>query len=663
MAISGDRISATESNQTAANQLAPSWQAEWDQPSAEMRPLQIVHGQLFRADLPGNDAGKVKTQIKSLESIGLGGIVGDVPFENYMQSAADWQLLKAGVEACRDLELRVWIYDEQGYPSGAAGGLVLQENPEWEATELAFDSSGSEPQFVVRHSYEFTHANNNYHASRRYINFLDAAATQSFIRHTHAAYWRHLQPFFGTTIRAFFTDEPSLLAVSLGQIPATARQRVRVVDPPDPNVKSVPAVPWQRELPALYKQRYHEDLVAQRISLFGGDSKDDRRIRRQFWMLISDLVQDRYFGALGTWCREHHVASSGHSLHEESVIHQVPLEGNALAVLGQMQIPGMDMLSSDPMAVTYSGWLTAALPSSAAILNGRRRCMTEVSDFQQKMGGAGPADTASMMATAAWQAAWGVTEFTLYYRPEDRSPDDYRSYCRFVGRVNALLKPADIDADMLLYYPIYDLMAEYRPVAEPLALKSQSARAQQIVLSFMQLGSALQHNQVAFSLVDFKHLAHATVDGVPTLRIANHAYRGIVIPSGVELPEDVQTVVDRFQQAGGIVVQDRTSDAQLRDAASVRKLLRPTISMVPASRNVVMRQYRRDGRRILILVNVAKQPYTGHLQGMQGEPWAQCDPQNGQVASLPRGVQGGSPIHLAPLQTQILVEPASVAGK
>ena len=175
---------------------------------------------------------------------------------------------------------------------------------------------------------------------------------------------------------------------------------------------------------------------------FAGTSPEDRRVRRQFWSLVADLVADRYFGALERWCEGHRVASSGHSLWEEAVLHHVPLEGNGLKVLGRMHIPGLDMLNSDPEAVIHSGWLTAALPASAARLGGRRRVMTEVSDFSQKMGGQGPVGLAEMQATAAWQAAWDVTDFTLYYGMGDRSADDYRAYCDFVGRLNAVLKEA-----------------------------------------------------------------------------------------------------------------------------------------------------------------------------------------------------------------------------
>ena len=107
------------------------------------------------------------------------------------------------------------------------------------------------------------------------------------------------------------------------------------------------------------------------------------------------------------------------------------------------------------------GWLTAAMPSSAAALHSRRRVMTEVSDFIETLSGHAPASITDMQATAAWQAAWGVTDFTLYYSLALRSPQKYRAYCDYVGRLNAILKPARLESKVLLYYPIYDLWAEY----------------------------------------------------------------------------------------------------------------------------------------------------------------------------------------------------------
>ena len=101
----------------------------------------------------------------------------------------------------------------------------------------------------MRPAYEHRHASNNYYAARRYINIIDDRryATASS-KKTHQAYRNRLGDQIGSTVRAFYTDEPSLITVDLGPIPEKVRKRVQMVDPVDPKVKSLPAVAWGYDL-------------------------------------------------------------------------------------------------------------------------------------------------------------------------------------------------------------------------------------------------------------------------------------------------------------------------------------------------------------------------------------------------------------------------------
>jgi hypothetical protein len=647
--------------QGGASSLPEGWLARWRSPPAEDRPLQIVHGINPRLAarsgmdrmVPGRGADRVAPAgMQTYSNLGLGGIVCNVAFTDYMRSEENFQVLVDGVEACRRLGLVVWLYDEEGYPSGSAGGLVLRENPAFEATELAFDAGRADP-FIIRPAYEFTHASNNYHAARRYVNLLDDRATRAFIAQTHEVYWRRLQAHFGKTIQAMFTDEPSLIAVNLGQIPENARKRVPVVDRLDPSVRPLPAVPWGYDLAEQYRKRYGQDLMSQRRSLFVGDADEDRTVRRQFWGLVADLVADRYFGALQDWCGRHGIASSGHTLWEESVMHHPALEGNALKVLGRMDIPGLDVLSSDPEAVLYEGWLAAALPSSAAMLTGRRRVMTEVSDFSQKMGGQGPVGLPQMQSSAAWQAAWGVTDFTLYYAISDRSPEAYRAYGDYVGRLNAVLKPARPAPEVLLYYPVADLWSEYRPVAEPLHLESQTPRAQRLVCSFLRLGRALSRSQIPFAVADHDFLSAATVGADGRLSIKDCVFRTVVIPEGAEAPAPAARVLDEFRRMGGRVLTDGPDAAKLAVTALADTFLAaPRIE--PASDRVVLGRFQRDGWHILFLANVGRAPYDGRLTVEAGGTWYALDPGTGAIEPAQAAGPGALRLALAPRQAVLL---------
>lgn len=653
---------AARAAQDSVPPLPADWLARWRDPPPQDRPLQIVHGIDPRGALssgmgqmvPGTDPGKVSMAgMQAYKDLGLGGIVCNVAFRNYMRSEENFKTLVDGVEACAKLGLIVWLYDEDGYPSGSAGGLVLKDDPALEAAELAYDAGRADP-FIVRPAYEFTHASNNYYAARRYVNLLDDRATRSFIAHTHEVYWKRLQAHFGKAIQAVFTDEPSLIAVNLGQIPESARKDVRVVDPIDPTVRPLPAVPWGYDLAEQYRKRYGEDLMAQRRSLFAGDSADDRKVRRQFWGLIADLVAERYFGALQDWCGKHGVASSGHTLWEEAVMHHPALEGNGLKALARMDIPGLDMLSSDPEAALHGGWLAAALPSSAAMLTGRRRVMTEVSDFSQKMGGQGPAGLPEMQAAAAWQAAWGVTEFTLYYAAADRPRERYRAYGDYVGRLNSILNSARLAPEVLLYYPVYDLWAEYRPVAEPLRLESQTPRAQRLVNSFNRLGRTLSQCQVPVALIDHEFLAAATVGPDGTLTVKDHAFKAIVLPDGVELPPAAARVVEGFRRQGGQVLADGPDAARLA-APAILETLKPAYRITPASDRIVLGQFLRDGRPVLLLVNVGRTAYAGRLTAAAGSAWQVMDPATGTVEAAQADGPDGLRLALAPRQALLVV--------
>ena len=622
------------------------WSAEWREPPLTDRPLQIVHG--IHPERASPDGMRYYT------NLGLGGIVCNVAFQQYLKSEAHWKTLVEGVQACEKLGMTVWLYDEQGYPSGAAGGEVLAEDKTFEACELAFDVLRDNP-FLIRPCYEFTHACNNYFASRRYINILDERAVACFLRKTHEAYRRNLERRFGRTITAFFTDEPSLMAVNLGSFPEDLRRKLKipVVDQPDTNLLPLPRVPWAADLPRLYQERYQQDLNAQRKSLFCGDTAADRQVRRQFWQLIAELVSERYYGQIQQWCRRHKIASSGHTLAEESLLFHVPLDGNKLKALGRMDIPGLDMLTSAPEIAVYSGWMAAAMPFSAAMLQGRRRVMTEVSDHSQKITGQDPAVLNAMEATAAWQAAWGVTEFTLYYCPDDRSADDYRAYCLFVGRLNAALKPATPQPEVLLYYPIFDLWSEYRPVAEPLRIDLQSPRAQRIIHSFMRLGTALVQNQIPFVVIDHEMLAAAEIADRGKLSIGGHKYSTLVFPDSVEPPDAVGVVVRQFRQGGGSVLSDGAQTPL--NSAALSAEIKPKYRLLPPSNTIVLSCFLRDGKPLLLLVNVGKQPYQGRLLVPERKTWYRLDPCTGNIGSLETDAQGGLPLPLSGYQTMILL--------
>ncbi|MEN8203359.1 MAG: hypothetical protein ABFS28_12245 [Bacteroidota bacterium] len=638
------------------------WMEQWQNPSADLRPLQIVHG---------TDLRKQAAYLK--DSCGLGGVVCNVAWgESYLNSEEAWSRFVDGVRSMRDNDLRVWIYDEEGYPSLAAGGRVLEGHPELESLEMVYDK-GNTPEFYSRPSFEFTHASNNYGAVRRYPNPLDIRATERFIDVTHEAYLEHLGAELYAEVEAFFTDEPSLLAVNLGPLGEEVRNRVRVQDAIDPTKRPLQAIPWVEGLAEAYSQKYNEELTPHLLSLFEGDSQKDKEIRQRYWALVGDVFTSSYINAIQDWCEDRRTehqnrgpVSSGHGLREESVLMHVPVDGNKMQALAGLDIPGLDYLNADPASWTRTdeeflgGWQAAALPTSVAQLTGRRLVFCETGDFLQTLSGEGPATLEEMQSGSAWQMAWGVTEFALYYTisyGEEfpyRNESTHKAYCDFIGRVNSIVREAKPVRNTLLYNPIYDMQREYQPTVSPAGFKTQNEKVEQIESSFNRLGVSLSMAQIPFVLVDYLFLGKAKISDKGSISIGDQEYSSLVIPRGVILPPNIEVLVEEMKENGIEVLwpdQDLTVDELIAE-------LDPLEKIIPERNQIAFGKFTRSGRDIYLLVNSGTEAYKGQLTVLQKGGWSVLDPQTGEIAHINSSRANDKhtlPVNLDPKQTLLLI--------
>ncbi|HEY3340412.1 MAG TPA: hypothetical protein VGK81_00275, partial [Anaerolineae bacterium] len=277
-------------------------------PSNEYRPLQIVHGMdvmLLDAEHLTGEAG-IDQRLHKLKEMGLGGIVTNVGFKDYLLSERQWEIYRYGVQKANELGLLLWIYDEKGYPSGGAGGIVTRAHPEtvalglgsytkeingpaevrfslpmscrrfiwagalpdaatatqssvWDLTALV-DAQGNLAwqapagkwtlyYLAERVMYEGTHATGNYSDFKQYVNLLNPHAVAEFLHVTHEQYARETPPEVWSHIRAIFTDEPSLMTPYVSELPLSHRGKIPVVDTPL-FVDRPPAVPWVEDFAA-----------------------------------------------------------------------------------------------------------------------------------------------------------------------------------------------------------------------------------------------------------------------------------------------------------------------------------------------------------------------------------------------------------------------------
>jgi|GEM_PF-614955 len=517
-------------------------------PPANCRPLQ------FTAPFEewcGTDENATRLNLEHIRSLGMRGIVLNVNLENYLCSEAAWEVFRRGVRIAASMGLGIWIYDEKGYPSGAAGGLVLKEFPEGEARGLVRSpDAGGTFTFETVKLYEGTHATENFYEKRPYINILDPEAVRTFLHVTHERYARVLDPI-GEYVEAFFTDEPSLITAYI------------------PRGKTYPpTLPWHSRLPGIFLARKGYDLESHLESLFTDTGEIDRRIRCDFYEVIGDMCAETYFGQIQQWCRSNKVLSSGHLLGEETLYWQTIFEGDPFACYRTLDIPGIDMILSDPgriMRETF--FLVPKLASSACRLQGKQRLMCEISDFLGGLDGR-HANLQQMNCTAGILTGLGVTDFVSMYRPPfsrvpgvtnptwpgpaPLSEKEYRVYADHCARLRMLFSEGVIETKIAVLHPLVTFRAHFTPSDRSMYEPHPNALLEFVDRSFTDLCRDLLQRQMDFDIIDERSLADSRIeDG--TLAIGNQRYVAIMLPPMDTVRLRTMETIARFAEEGGWV--------------------------------------------------------------------------------------------------------------
>lgn len=621
----------------------------------------MVHG---LDQWPSTTNAGLRDRLRALKAAGLGGIVVSVSTKNNLLDRSAWDVMHRGVMLARREGLRVWIYDEDGYPSGAAGGRVFDRAPDVEAVGLVRTASpGWPPRYTVTRLYEGTHATENFYQKRPYINLLDPQAVATFIAVTHRQYARALRPI-ARYVEAFFTDEPSLIATYI------------------PKGRTYPlTLPWHKRLPAEFRKRTGYDLRPHLESLFVDTGPADRKVRCDFWAVIGALCAETYFGALRRWCRRHGVASSGHLLGEETLYWQTMFNGEPFACYRHLDIPGIDMITSDPVKIMRKGYfIVPFVAGSACRLQGKRRQMCEISDFFGIMAKR-HASLAEMQCTAGILFSGGVTDLCSYYslsfkpkaerQPHEFPPAQYRKYTACVTRLNAWFTAGTITARVAVLHPSVAFHAGFTPSPRSMYEPHPKAALNRLDATFTRLCRDLLARRIGFDLVDDASLASSrSVNG--QLHIGPRRYDAVIVPPMDTVRQRSLVALERFAAAGGTIVaatplprfaaEGTGADAavaatfsrlrltgalKVAGARSIGAVMERTVAtncgLKPASRDLLCTRLDLPGRTAWFLVNPTARAYRGRCTVAVARPVTVFDPATGRTRTPPqRQTDGGT---------------------
>lgn len=293
------------------------------------------------------DEERVRNQLADYVDKGVNGLVLHprigVPKEMPYLSEEYFRAVRFIVKTAAEFKMKVVLYDEGMYPSGSAHGMVVQANPEYASKGIIIlDADKAQEKLAAEESaqviaelpdgrkivYGFAGGtirgihfgeDDGQPGAPKAADILNPDAVDEFIRLTHDRYYEELKEYFGTTVIAFFTDEPSALGRGAGRYRAWARGMEKELEAEGGKVE---------ELEALFVKT--GKAVAGRSDIV--ETKENVTVRL-YRRMIKRKLREIFYARLSGWCEEHGISLIGH-----------PAESNDIEEELYFHIPGQDLI-------------------------------------------------------------------------------------------------------------------------------------------------------------------------------------------------------------------------------------------------------------------------------------------------------------------------------
>ncbi|MBQ8684590.1 MAG: hypothetical protein IJ514_00250 [Clostridia bacterium] len=261
------------------------------------------------------------------------------------------------IEEAKKRGMYVWLYDENGWPSGFAGGKLLENeaflvsavkhtlSSAWDDTATASfvrEGGGYKRVYAPVKKKKYVHIYT--YKNHSYVDICNPEVTKAFIEETHEKYYARFGKEFGKTVKGFFTDEPQYFRSG---------------------------TPYSDQLVEYFKKKYDEDVI-EKLPLLFLDGEGDKQFRFRYYSALNDLICHNYFRPIYDWCEAHRCQLTGHGIDERCFSGQMVCSGNVMPFYEYMQLPGMDFLGR-----FSTGTRIAKQVYSVAKQTGKKRVLTE----------------------------------------------------------------------------------------------------------------------------------------------------------------------------------------------------------------------------------------------------------------------------------------------
>ncbi len=523
-------------------------------------------------------------QIEVFKEMGIGGfhMHSRVGLDTEYLGTEFMDCVKACVEKARQENMLAWLYDEDRWPSGAAGGLVTKD-PQYRIRVLLFLpdalAAGKEKERVASGiflaSYAITiqngflasyrllkagekagagekawsaylvqHAPSSWYNNQSYLDTLNPKAVERFVEITHEGYKKAVGKDFGTLVPGIFTDEPAFSSKDCLA---------------NPDEERALTIPYTDDLPQTYRQTYGEDFLATVPEIFWELPAGKHSVARyRFHDHVTERFAEAFADTIGGWCEKNNICFTGHMMEESSLRSQTHMIGEAMRHYRSFQIPGIDMLCD---AHEYT---TAKQAQSAAHQFSRCGVLSEL------YGVTGwDYDFAGHKSQGDWQAALGITvrvHHLSWVSMKGEAKRDYPAsifyqspwYKRYsvvedhFARVNAALVRGTPRVRIGLLHPIESFWLNYGVMSQTSILRQEQEDNFQNAIHWLLLGQ-LDFDYLCEALLPQQCPLSALQPGKGFVAGAM-AYDVVVVPPMLTMRSTTLERLQAFVKVGGRVI-------------------------------------------------------------------------------------------------------------
>ncbi len=529
-------------------------------------------------------------QVEQFKAMGMGGfhVHPRTGLATEYMGDAYLDAVVACAEKARDEQMLCWLYDEDRWPSGFAGGLVTSD-VRYRARHLMITTRpyGIGAEGLVRDSVAAGSRNENgrllacyeirledgflshyqridpdaapsdgcrkwyayietamphaWFNNQTYVDTLNPRAIQKFVEVTYDRYRSRLGEHFGKLVPAMFTDEPQF----------TRKQHLRAPD----DVSDI-CLPFTDDLFDTYAEAFGERLEPRLPELIWNlpDNKPSLA-RYRYHDHVAERFSSAFADTVGQWCEKNGIALTGHMMEEPTLHSQTNSLGEAMRSYRSFHLPGIDMLCD---GVEYT---TAKQAQSAVHQYGREGMLSELYgvtnwDF----------DFLGHFAQGNWQAALGVTIRVHHLQWVSMAGEAKRDYPASIGyqspwwqeysyvedyfsRLNVLLTRGTPVVRVGVIHPIESYWLTWGPATQTHAERAEREDQFRSITEWL-LGGLIDFNFICESLLP----SQSQPEKLKRFAVGKMKYDVILVPGMRTIRSTTLDRLETFADAGGTVI-------------------------------------------------------------------------------------------------------------